>query len=565
MTLVALASIFPCSLMSASPALATPLPPSLSPLPGSPFQGGDGNQDNAPPRIDWQALQAAGRVHHSPDSNDQDTAFVGGSKENLPLNPAGTLWDFTTEAGGVDPPKSNILDAWSTFDPQGPNAFLYLAFTRQGVMGTTFATFELNHDSRLWNNGRADIPCRRTGDVLVSYEAQGNDVDVIVQRWVTLTTHAATGCATAGRLDDFTNFEPNVYAQGGINEAAIVSYLPGSYQGMVEPRHFGEAALNIGRLLGEGFDDPCVSFGSFWMHSRSSTARFRREDSSNLQDYVAPQSLPVRACAASGTKFHDLNTNGRLDPGEPGLPRFVIWADYDDDGVRDIAEPFGITDSEGQYVINDIRPPDGTYTLRETLLTQRARRRAAAGNVTCSYPNESTPGGIGSAPGGMFPCGWPINIANTTYARNRDFGNYQAVGPPPPPPPLPPPPPPPAPPPPSPIIPPGPKPPDANDPGHAGIRLPQAFRGCIGPRVPRVNLQGTRVARIQVFVNGRLRRRITMGALQRRVTPRVKLAPGRYRLRVRVTFQLGSGSPPEDLKRVIRVCAPRVSRPRFTG
>jgi hypothetical protein len=45
----------------------------------------------------------------------------------------------------------------------------------------------------------------------------------------------------------------------------------------------------------------------------------------------------------------------------------------------------------------------------------------------------------------------------------------------------------------------------------------------------------------------------------------VRLAPGRYRLRVRVTFQLGSGSPPVDLKRVIRVCAPRVSRPRFTG
>ena len=110
---------------------------------------------------------------------------MGGSKENVPLNQERTLWDFTTEADGVDPPKNNILDAWSTFDPQGPNAFLYLAFTRQGVVGTTFAVFELNHDSQLWWNGRADIPCRRTGDVLVSYEARGNrssDVSICAGR-----------------------------------------------------------------------------------------------------------------------------------------------------------------------------------------------------------------------------------------------------------------------------------------------------------------------------------------------------------------------------------------------
>jgi hypothetical protein len=781
-----LASALACGLLITPLATATPLPPTVDPLPGSTFQGGDGNQDDALPRIDWQTLDAAGRVNHGPDSNNQDTAFVDGSKENAP-----GLWDFTTDAGGVDPPKNNILDAWATFDPQGAEAFLYLAFTRQDVTGTTFGTFELNHDSRLWSNGRADIPCRRTGDVLVSYEAQGNDVNVILQRWVTLLTDAATGCATTGRLDDFTSFVPNVDAQGGINDAAITAHLPGFYAGTIPLGHFGETSLNIGRLLGRGFDDPCFSFGSVWMHSRSSTS-----DSANLQDYLAPRPLAVRTCAAAGTKFHDLNGNGRRDAGEPGLPRYEIWADYDDDGVRDDIEPFAVTDSEGQYVINDIRPPDGTYTLRETMLTQIARRRAASGNVTCSYPNDGTPGGTGSAPGGMFPCGWPVDTANTTYARGRDFGNHRAAElvvrkqlepttdpgrfdllvngvtvvpmagegasrtlevppgaytvsevavpgtnpldyhsyvecktgnrrtqrrsaivyenvlltsggsvvctfrniripspaiaidktgpevaeagstlryaifvtnlgdvpfagasvrvtdpncddppklvhkmsptgpdtspgtldpadtwtylcsktttagpdcrssvvtntatvfgtaggatvsdrvsidtillcpprppepPPPPPPPGPPPPPPPPPPlplPPSPIIPPGPKPPDAGDTGHAGFLLPQAARACLGRRVPRVDFRGTRIARIQVFVNGHLRRRLTMGALQRRVRPRVRLAPGRHRVRVRVTFQRGSGSPPVNLTRVIRVCRPLATRPRFTG
>lgn len=734
----------------------------------------------APPRIDWQGLQAAERVHHSPDANDEDTAFVGGSKEGEP-----GLWDIRTEAGGVSPNKDNILDAWSTFDPVGGQAFLYLGFAREGITGTTFATFELNHDSRTWNNGLADIPCRRTGDVLVSYEAQGQDVDVIVQRWITALTDAATGCATTGTLSASTSVTPNVNAQGAINEAAITSYLPGFYGASIPSHAFGEAALDVGALLGDGPNDPCVSFGSFWMHSRSSTARAPGEPSSNLQDYLGPRALAVRTCAASGTKFHDLNANGRRDPGEPGLPRYEIWADYDDDGVRDAIEPFAITDSEGQYVINDIRPPDGTYTLRETLLTKAARRRAASANVTCSYPHDGTPGGTGSAPGGLFSCGWgPISTATTTYARGRDFGNFQAAelvvrkelepasdpgffdllvngatvvagagdgashsmivppgaytvsevavpgtnpldyhssvdcklgtkrtqrrsavvfenlqlpsggravctfrnvrngspaiaidktgpataeagstlrytlfvtnpgdvpfpaasvhvtdpncdAPPalvskasatggdaspgtldpgdtwtyscskkttaganctlsvvpntatvtgttggvtvtdsvtirtnltcPPTPPKPGPEPPPPPPPPSPIVPPGPTPPDAGDAGHAGILIRRAIKGCIGPRVPRVDFTGTRVARIQVYVNGHLRRRLTVDSLQRRVTPRVKLPPGRYRLRVRVTFQRGSGSPPENLTRMIRICGLRATRPKFTG
>jgi hypothetical protein len=529
--------------------------------------------------------------------------------------------------------------------------------------------------------------------------------------------------------------------------------------------------------------NPCFSFGSIWMHSRSSDAY-----SSNMQDYVAPRALAVRSCAASGTKFHDLNGDGSRDRGEPGLPRWMIWADYDNDGVHDTTEPFGVTDRAGHYVINDIRPPRGRYWLRETLLTRSARTRAARANVTCSYPNADTPGGTGSAPDGMFQCGWgPITVATETWARGRDFGNYvparltvkkelspasdpgrfdllvngrialasagndagrtlsvrpgsytvsevastgtnpanyrstveckrgtgrtvlrsgavyqnlqltsgasavctfrnvrngapaiaidktgpatavagetlrytlyvtnpgyvpfpaasvrvtdpncddppELVGkgsdatprtldpgdtwtyscsrkttaaadctpsvvpntatvtgeaggasvsasdsiatrltcPPTPPTPQPPAPQPPAPQPqppapPSPLVPPGPKPPDAGDAARARFLFRQATRGCIRGRVPRLSFQGTRIARVQVFVNGNLRRRLTVRTLQRRVTPRVTLPPGSYRLAVRVTFQRGTGSPPVTLRRRIRICAAMAARPPFTG
>jgi hypothetical protein len=777
--LVLLASALAWSVLLSPPASAAVLPPTQSPLPGSNFQGADGNQDNATARlIDWQALQAEGRVTHNPDPNAEDTAFTGGSKEDEP-----GLWDLTTEAGGVNPDKANIRDVWSAVDSGGAQVFLYLGFTRQSPqitrVATTFLTFELNHDSRLWTNSRgATIPCRRTGDLLVSYEAQGNAVDVVIQRWVTSTTDATTGCATSGGLDGLTGLTPNVDVQGAVNAEMITARLPGAFSGMIPTYHFGEAALNLNRFLHEAVGDPCVSFGSIWMHSRPSTS-----ESSNMQDYVAPQALTLRTCAASGTKFHDRNANGRRDAGEPGLPRWTIWADYDDDGIHDANEPFGITDSEGQYVINDIRPPRGTYWLREALPTSAARRRAAGAFVRCSYPTTT-------APGGMFPCAWgPISTATTTYARRRDFGNYESAqlvvrkelepsadpgrfdllvngrivvaaagdgasrmaavapgvytvseaavtgtnpadyrstveckrgtrraqvraggvyerlqlspgervvctfrnvrrgspaiaidksgpataqagntlrytlyvtnpgdlpfpedsvrvtdpncdgapqltgktdgsggddspgtldpddtwtyacshktsapanctasvvrntanvtgttggvsvsdtvtietdllclptppgpgpGPGPGPQPLPQPPGPP-------VVPPGPKPPDAGDAAHAGFILRQATAGCIRTRVPRVNFEGTRIARIQVYVNGRLRRRLTVQSLRARVTPRVLLSPGRYRLSVRVSFQRGTGSPPVTFRRTIRICGALAARPPFTG
>ena len=81
----------------------------------------------------------------------------------------------------------------------------------------------------------------------------------------------------------------------------------------------------------------------------------------------------------------------------------MIWADYDNNGVRAANEPYELTDNEGQYVINDIRPPDGTYVLRETLSSKKARSRAKAASWICSYPNDGTPGGTGSAPRRLVP------------------------------------------------------------------------------------------------------------------------------------------------------------------
>ena len=159
------------ALVAAAPASAQ-LAPSTGPLPGSAFQGADGDHDDDRDRflIDWQGVVDAGRVQHSPDANANDSTFAGGSRE---LEPGG--WGLATEPGGVTPAKSNIRDAWSAVDQPGVDTFLHLGFTRQDATGTTFLTFELNRDDRLWNNGSATIPSLPAGAerVMVTREPAG--------------------------------------------------------------------------------------------------------------------------------------------------------------------------------------------------------------------------------------------------------------------------------------------------------------------------------------------------------------------------------------------------------
>ena len=213
-----------------------------------------------------------------------------------------------------------------------------------------------------------EIPCRRTGDLLVAFAAHGNGMNVVLQRWVTKTTDAATGCARTGSSTRSRPCRPAARrATSTAGRSPIACRASTRRPGTIpDAAQFGEAALNLSALMEAAFHEPCFAFGSIWMHSRSSTS-----ESAQMQDYLAPHALAARTCAAEGTKFLDANANGQRDSGEPGIPRFVIWADYDGDGVRDAGEPYTVSDNDGRYVLEDIRPPGGSYTLRETLLTTR--------------------------------------------------------------------------------------------------------------------------------------------------------------------------------------------------
>jgi ELWxxDGT repeat protein len=71
------------------------------------------------------------------------------------------------------------------------------------------------------------------------------------------------------------------------------------------------------------------------------------------------------AGAIRGSVFDDRNRNGVRDAGEPGLAGRTVFADLDNDGAIDDAEPVATTDANGNYALTALDP--GTYALRQVV------------------------------------------------------------------------------------------------------------------------------------------------------------------------------------------------------
>ena len=310
LVVAALVLLFTLALVQSS-AAQTNVTPTSQPLAGSQFQGGDGNQVDDSGFIDWQGFWADGLVDHTSDPQNPDNVFAGGSKE---LEPDG--WGLTTQNGGSTPASGNILDFYHAVDqPPGGDVFLYLAFTRQASNGTVYATFEIDQDARLWTNSKgARIPCRTTGDILIEFEPHGNGGTIEVDRWVTDTTDAATGCAKTGHLVS-ANLSSSV-VQASFNAATIANYMPGYYGATIPTGNFGEAAINLSAALSD-LGHPCGEFASTWMYSRSSSS----SASAAMKDYVLPSPIDVHTCKASPTLVSQASgpVNRRLRQVRPHL------------------------------------------------------------------------------------------------------------------------------------------------------------------------------------------------------------------------------------------------------
>ena len=287
-SIAALAAMF---VIAVVPALsgAVVLAPTANPLPDSSFQGADGDQDDAAPNVDGQTLAGSPDLKTANDATGAgDDIFVNG-KEDEPVN-----WDVGS--GVANPSKADLLASWTYIDN---GTFLYMAFDRVLNQGNTFLAFELNQDKREWRNANDDlIPCRTTGDLIISYEIQNaNTIQIIAQEWQSssdVTVQEAAGGFTNGvgcsKTGTFVESDPGAdNAQAAINAAgAVTNYLPvDSGATSFDQGLFGEAALRMGPIVtGEEEGDPCFSFRQANLHTRVSSAF-----NSPLIDYTEPVPL----------------------------------------------------------------------------------------------------------------------------------------------------------------------------------------------------------------------------------------------------------------------------------
>ncbi len=68
-----------------------------------------------------------------------------------------------------------------------------------------------------------------------------------------------------------------------------------------------------------------------------------------------------------GRKWNDLNGDGVMDPGEPGIQGVVIYVDVNNDNKIALGEPAAVTDQFGNYTILNVAPSvaPSTYFVRE--------------------------------------------------------------------------------------------------------------------------------------------------------------------------------------------------------
>jgi uncharacterized repeat protein (TIGR01451 family) len=392
--------------------LATPAhaAQTFAPLAGSTFEGGDGNQISSDGTgdgtTDWETYAATSGTFDSPfpDPTGQDTFFAG--HEDTP-----DTWTIGSVSGGVTPAKSNALAVWSVKDPSASSLFFYFSFLRESTSNAnSFFGVELNKATNFWTNSvGTSIPCRSTGDLMISYEVDSSskNVNFKIYQWTGSGGPPECPEGRTGSFTDITTPELLANIQGYMNfDTSITNFLStGAVGTSIDKGRFGEGAVNLTQALQGAGSDSCVNFGQATLHSRSSSSL-----SSAFQDTVNPEPIVLRSCTISGTKFHDLNANGVQDAGEPGLEGWRIYADKNGNGQLDAGDPVATTAADGSYTIAKV--PAGTYSVREA---------PPVGDSSTWYC--STPSPKGTLSTDCEQTG--VTVSNGSNVTGVDFGNYQ--------------------------------------------------------------------------------------------------------------------------------------------
>src|SRR5215471_3714172 len=240
-------------------------------LTGSPFEGSDGNLVvNTAGNEDWVN---APNLHVGVDlpTGQTDNSFGQGTKEddNTP----------TVVAGSIPNSKADLARFGIASEQVGGTHFLYLAWSRENQSGTVNFDFEINQKAQpdLTTPGQKTLN-RTVGDVLLNYAFQGGSNSVVISK--ALWQGSAWGPLTALNANAF---------EGATNGSPVSDTLGGTPPVNRPAQQFGEAAINM-EAAGL-FTNPCESFASAYVKSRSSTSF-----TSEIKDFIAPVPVSIKNC-----------------------------------------------------------------------------------------------------------------------------------------------------------------------------------------------------------------------------------------------------------------------------
>src|SRR6266568_117613 len=246
------------ALLAVASLILVTITPAGAILPGSTFEGNDGNLvvDHAGD-TDW--ANAPNRVIGvDQSSGSADNAFGQGTKED---NPAVTVVNGSIQ-----------LNQNAT----------------TGFTNTTTGPVTLN---------------RTPGDILITYDFGGSGTPSLgLLKWITSANGTVANCFSANALPCWgkrVDLSAAGFAEGAVNAATVTDPIANT---SLTTGLFGEAAVN---LTSAGVFPPgtCEAFGSTFLKSRSSTS-FTAE----IKDFIAPQPVSISNCGT--VKIHKVTENG---------------------------------------------------------------------------------------------------------------------------------------------------------------------------------------------------------------------------------------------------------------
>jgi hypothetical protein len=261
--------------------------PVLANLPGSTFEGNDGNLVvDTVGNTDW--ANAPNRVVGLDQaSGPSDNSFGQGTKEDDP--------SATVVTGSIPPNKNDLTRFYIGSEFVSNSNYLYLAWERAVNIGSANLDLEINQKTTAGFTGTTTGPVtlnRTAGDLLVTYDFAGSGTPTLgLLKWV--TTGATSQCFTSHSLPCWGNrvdLSAAGSAEGAVNTGTVTDPVPPGAPRLLTTGLFGEAAINL-TAAGVFPAGTCEAFGSTFLKSRASAA-FGAE----VKDFIAPQPVNISNC-----------------------------------------------------------------------------------------------------------------------------------------------------------------------------------------------------------------------------------------------------------------------------